>query len=151
MQSCETDWSYACTNQQIGDAAPGKAFLYEFSQTASNGLCLHGDDVQYVFGSSSFNSEQAGVSAAIMKYWSTFAKTGDPTPADGSLPTWPQWTPEARMQLNITKAPTAVANIDKERCEWFDKHWDYLKVCLPQNPTIPDALPESLLPSKSEL
>ena len=143
--TCETCFSYACDNQflatGVATAASSPAYLYEFSQTrASTGLCLHGDEIQYVFGTGSFPSASARqISNTTMAYWANFARTGDPN-ADG-LPAWPAWRggagSDARAMMNISAAPSVAYAPYDAQCTWFEQHWDYYKVCLPQNPTLP--------------
>ena len=150
--SCETDWSYACETHMVADAltkpqdrrsasqsptlggfSDDGVYIYEFSQvSASSGLCLHGADVPYVFGtvSSSTSVDALKVSAEVQTLWATFAKTGIPS-SD-----WPRWSAAKPQLLNIT-APDSYVTGPAGTCPKFlERKWDYYKVCLPDNPDL---------------
>lgn len=131
-QSCETDWSYACSAEFLATAAPGASYVYEFSQPSAMGSVLHGDEIAYVFGTVSGAVDQQ-VSQMVMAYWANFARSGDPN-GEG-LPKWPQWS-ASKTLLNISVSSSLAHGPRAMECAFFAEHWDYYKVCLPQNPSI---------------
>lgn len=52
------------------------SYVYEFAVPGLEGLTLHGDEIEYIFGTLSEGEDE--VSAWMMHYWSSFAKTGGP-------------------------------------------------------------------------
>ncbi|XP_033632070.1 acetylcholinesterase-like [Asterias rubens] len=64
----------------------------------------HGLDVLYVFGlvaAFPLPTPAQKLSSAMIKYWSNFAKTGDPN--DSDLLTWPQWDPTNEQYIALDK------------------------------------------------
>eukprot|EP00747_Dinoflagellata_sp_TGD_P038473 gnl/TRDRNA2_/TRDRNA2_139688_c0_seq1.p1 gnl/TRDRNA2_/TRDRNA2_139688_c0~~gnl/TRDRNA2_/TRDRNA2_139688_c0_seq1.p1 ORF type:complete len:609 (-),score=81.15 gnl/TRDRNA2_/TRDRNA2_139688_c0_seq1:101-1849(-) len=136
--NCETDWSYACTAQWLAESAPGPAYVYEFSQPQWNGLVLHGDEIKYVFGHvSNTSSADANVSHMMMSFWANFARSGNPN--GPGLPPWPLWSAEgqSRALLNISQNASVAYDPQAAGCGFFLEHWDYYKICLPDNPSFP--------------
>jgi carboxylesterase type B len=110
-------------------------YVYEFSQVASsNGLCLHGDDVAYVFGTVTAGAsiDALQVSAEMQALWGEFARTGVPSA------TWPRWSASKadRRLLNITSPQSYTAPPSATCSEFFEPRWDYYEVCLPDNPPL---------------
>ncbi|XP_058822042.1 acetylcholinesterase isoform X1 [Topomyia yanbarensis] len=69
---------------------------------------MHGDEINYVFGEPlnpalGYIEEEKGFSRKIMKYWSNFAKTGNPNsnPPTTELPEWPKHTAHGRHYLEL--------------------------------------------------
>ena len=104
----------------------------------------HGDEIKYVFGTvlSTGTEEQRAASRITMRFWANMARSGDPNidpSQDDMLPTWPRYF-SGRAQtatLNITAAPSVAHSANTQGCAFFEENWDYLKICLPQNPTLP--------------
>ncbi|XP_072174234.1 carboxylesterase 5A-like [Diadema setosum] len=82
----------------------------------------HTEEFQFVFGWSfdkdilkfkrELTDEEKALSAKMMRMWTNFAKTGNPTPpseittADPSLPTWPQFTVPELKYMDLSLNPT---------------------------------------------
>ena len=74
---------------------------------------FHSDDIEYVFGTldsrpgAVFTADDRAVSALFEKYWTNFAKTGDPNGA--GLPQWPVYKPTdfqvMRLDAHSAAAP----------------------------------------------
>ncbi|XP_055377991.1 acetylcholinesterase-like isoform X2 [Condylostylus longicornis] len=69
---------------------------------------MHGDEINYVFGEPlnskySYTEEEKTFSRRIMRYWSNFAKHGDPNAGsiDSNDPEWPKHTAETREFLEL--------------------------------------------------
>jgi para-nitrobenzyl esterase len=134
-----TDRNFACpiyrASARIADHG-GKIFAYEFNdpnspQTQLGTIKLadgtvfpyrayHGAEVQYHFkapGSSmcgpypDLSSSEKKLSAAMVTYWTTFAKTGDPNPtdADSPPPAWPAFKTTGKMMSLVASKPKAFA------------------------------------------
>ena len=79
----------------------------------------HGAELAYVFQTSSrFNEDQTATSDLIQRYWTTFARKGDPN--SGSDPEWPTYGPDADRRMNLAvNASAAVDNFRKAECDFW--------------------------------
>ncbi len=101
-----TDVVFACPSLELaqGLAAHVDTFVYEFAdRDAPNLLPLgvgfdlgaaHAFELAYVFGDRSrrarrMSAPSLALADAMTTWWATFARTGDPNPGVGGLPTWP--------------------------------------------------------------
>lgn len=101
-------WNWARLQTQYGKS---KVFLYYFDQHPDypagspefgNGS-FHGQDVNYVFqhtGSFARPESDVPLSVAMGKYWTNFAKYGDPN-GEG-LPVWPAFSNESPQSMYLT-------------------------------------------------
>ncbi|XP_062565163.1 acetylcholinesterase isoform X1 [Armigeres subalbatus] len=69
---------------------------------------MHGDEINYVFGEPlnsalGYIEEEKGFSRKIMRYWSNFAKTGNPntSPPNNEVPEWPKHSAHGRHYLEL--------------------------------------------------
>jgi para-nitrobenzyl esterase len=154
-QLVETDYSYACPSYWLAsaNAANGApSYVYQFSEVNPHTkLCLHGYELQYVFGTGDFDDwerlEQQRVANITMSYWASFARTGVPSAAGHAA--WPEWTGTVNeagaggvggrvakgAMMNISGAP-AVVNVEPltNGCPIFDTN--FFLHCLPMNPSF---------------
>jgi para-nitrobenzyl esterase len=80
----------------------------------------HGSELTSVFGTSpTFSSDAAGkaVSDLMQRYWTNFAKTGDPNA--GSDPKWPAFTAAANVRLNFALTPSVVTDFRAAKCQFW--------------------------------
>ncbi|MBN1288647.1 MAG: carboxylesterase family protein, partial [Actinobacteria bacterium] len=83
------------------------SFLYNFSRSGPGnplGAC-HGSELPYVFGnfdkSLGYDDADFRLSSAMMNYWTSFARTGNPN-SDG-LPEWPVYSKEKDELLQFSE------------------------------------------------
>ncbi len=109
-------------------AAGAPAYLYEFTRVPfDNPLgAFHGVEIPYVFGNTSLFSvmgaiEQADVdlSAALMRYWTSFARSGVPGYEGGVA--WPAYDPGSDQHLELGDTITAKAGLYEEACDLADR------------------------------
>ncbi|XP_037925135.1 acetylcholinesterase-like [Hermetia illucens] len=68
---------------------------------------MHGDEINYVFGEPlnptlGYTEEEKDFSRRIMRYWSNFAKYGNPNPAPSNrFPEWPKHTAHSRHYMEL--------------------------------------------------
>jgi para-nitrobenzyl esterase len=109
-----------------GAGNPG--YQYEFARAAPGreaAGAAHGSEVPYVFGNldrvvhpPKYDAADRQVSAAMQKYWTNFAKTGDPN--GGGLPRWPKFDPAARAYLEFTAdGPVAREGLRRQVCDLY--------------------------------
>src|SRR5262249_27533856 len=109
----------AATRAQAGGAT---VFMYNFNipvTFAGPPLgATHGSELVYVFGTSPTFATAADSQAAsdrMQRYWTNFAKTGDPN--GGSDPAWAQLTATANVRMNFDLASAApVTDFRKTEC-----------------------------------
>jgi para-nitrobenzyl esterase len=132
----------------------GQIYAYEFNDAAApiwlfapprlhNRALLpigahHGAEMQYIFRMPprvgcdrkypGLNREQKNLAAAMVDYWTTFAKTGNPNPRRGTQPQWPQLTPANQQMLSLdTPKPQAMAAADFDKMHKCSSFWDQIQ------------------------
>ncbi|PWU01101.1 MAG: carboxylesterase family protein [Terriglobia bacterium] len=99
------DTMYRCpvVAQLLWHAAGNPSYEYQFDRAAPGREelgAVHGAEVSYVFGTVKGSEADAALSGAIQRYWTNFAKTGDPNGA--GLPHWPLFDANARAYMEFT-------------------------------------------------
>ena len=121
----QTDRDFRCPVLQVASwhASHGfPTFVYQFDRTAgSSRPAQHSAELRFVFGfatpaASAHNqnaptADDLTAAIAIQVYWTTFARTGAPSPAPG-LPVWPRFKPGDATYLHFgaTSATPRSAN-----------------------------------------
>ncbi|HWU56561.1 MAG TPA: carboxylesterase family protein [Rhizomicrobium sp.] len=133
----ETDASFRCGSvAQLAwhASARNTAYQFEFAHPVTGRETVgnnHAAEVAFVFGTINQgifagppnppvkpNSVDAQVSDTMQRYWTNFAKTGDPN--GPGLPVWPKFTPDARAYIQFTDAgPVAKEGLRRPYCDLF--------------------------------
>jgi para-nitrobenzyl esterase len=100
-------------------------FIYNFDiSTGIAGLgASHGAEIAYVFGTSTrFTDQTRTASDLIQRYWTNFAKTGDPN--SGADPTWAPFTASSDTRINFAATgPTQVNNFRATECAFWQRRY----------------------------
>lgn len=110
--------------------AGAPVFLYNFDipvpAAFGPGLgATHGSELPFVFATSPlFQSDPAGRAAsdAIQRYWTNFARTGNPNAAPD--PSWPAFTEAMNVRLNLGTERKVVTDFRKDECVFWRAGYD---------------------------
>lgn len=105
----------------------------------------HASEIAYVLAGNDMldgMGEEAKLAFKMSRYWSNFAKNGDPN--GDNLPAWPKYGVEGdvvnRLQLPSEGDITKQTELRKEACDFWDQHaMPMLSQMLPNRPGIKDA------------
>jgi para-nitrobenzyl esterase len=113
---------FACTSMSRVNSP---AYMYQFTRVANDPRiqalgAFHGVELIYVFGNldllQGFGTPQAAdlnLSEAMMDYWTSFAKTGNPN-SDFLQPQWPAFDASSNQYLELGDTITQKSNLDNE-------------------------------------
>jgi para-nitrobenzyl esterase len=137
MAAAGTDAVFSCPALRAADtlAANGKVFGYEFNDPKAPQIFLppvpdieygaaHASELQYLFilPKSTLAPEQMALADTMVKYWTNFAKTGDPNGAD--VPAWPAYMKGAGNFQNLAPGAGAIAPVQGfsmfHKCDLID-------------------------------
>ena len=85
----------------------------------------HGSELTFVFGTSPlFAADPAGKAASdlIQRYWTNFAKTGNPN--GGADPNWPALTEAQNVRVNFGATPTIATDFRATECAFWREGYD---------------------------
>jgi para-nitrobenzyl esterase len=119
-------------------SAKGKSPVYRYrfdqappddsSRQAGMGA-FHSGEIEYVFGTlewripTLWRSEDKALSELMRKYWTNFARSGDPNGA--GLPPWPAYKPGGDAQvMHLSGQSKAAKDDQRERYQFLKKAWD---------------------------
>lgn len=125
-----SSWTWARMKSKHGKAP---AYLYYFNQQPpwpagpqADWGAAHAAEIPYVFGTlqtkadMKWTRDDNELSERMMRYWTNFAKAGDPNAVD--LPAWPEFSRRSTaMYLGNNPAPGPVPNL--KRLEIFDRYY----------------------------
>jgi para-nitrobenzyl esterase len=130
-----TDTSFRCSTvaQALWHSAAGQAtFQYEFTHVPPERAALgavHVSELSHVFGTyaqglvgvgppARATDADARLSDVMQRYWTNFAKTGDPNGAD--LPKWPKFDAKSRDYVEFaTAGPSVKQALRRPYCDLF--------------------------------
>lgn len=129
-------WKWACLQSKTGKSPVYLYYFDEHAEVAADDPRFgagspHGQDVGFVFQhmDNCENPEaDKPLSVAMGKYWTNFAKYGDPNGnlSDESLPLWPAFTNEAPSAMHLTgPIPFAGAVASEEAMKVLDGYFEW--------------------------
>jgi para-nitrobenzyl esterase len=102
-------------------------FDVPFDPAITPGIFLgatHGSELAFVFGTSTkFTADTKAVSDRMRRYWTNFAKTGDPNGGGGDL-TWPKFSDTTNVRINFGLQSTIVTDFRAEECAFWRSRYD---------------------------
>ena len=113
----------------VGQSMQGKqsqAYLYQFSRRPDTAKALklgafHGVDLAYIFGTltqkEGYDTTDRQLAAAMMAYWTNFAKTGNPN--GSGLPNWPAYAKQSERILNLGEQIQVIEHPYIKECNWL--------------------------------
>ena len=113
----------------VGQSMQGKksqAYLYQFSRRPDTAKArklgaFHGVDLAYVFGTltkkEGYDTTDSQLAAAMMAYWTNFAKTGNPN--GSGLPNWPAYAKQSERILNLGEQIQVIEHPYIKECNWL--------------------------------
>jgi para-nitrobenzyl esterase len=126
-------WTWARLQSRTSES---KVFTYYFDQVQPEMPHMpvklrgapHAAEIKYVFRNldeSRFSPEDIRLSEMMAKYWTNFAKNGDPN--GDNLPLWPQFKEEEPVFMYLMSEPATgpVPNIDK--LELFEEYYNFVR------------------------
>ncbi|CAG07201.1 unnamed protein product, partial [Tetraodon nigroviridis] len=117
-----TDALFVCPAKDFAysyNEARGKPFLYYFQHRSSTNPwpewmgVMHGYEIEFVFGlplnpSLGYTQEEVNMSKRFMKYWATFARTGNPGSRGHEWPQYDFWTSYVTLDTNPLQVKMAL-------------------------------------------
>ncbi len=136
----QTDAGFACTalGQMLAFSAFVDTYSYHFTDENAPSLfppilsitlgAAHAYEIQYLLDSeqtmldNGAGNEQMALATAMVDYWTTFAKTGNPNPAASALPTWSTFSSGTILDLNPTITSKYYNEFsDTHSCDYWDQ------------------------------
>jgi len=107
-------------DRMAATGTPTYRYLFTAAPLGDGLGAFHGSELPYVFGSDMLNLDLTGdrsaeLSAAMMRYWTTFAADGDPN--GGDLPDWPRWSPDTQPTQELGWAIRTIERYQDHQCD----------------------------------
>ncbi|XP_060029416.1 acetylcholinesterase [Erinaceus europaeus] len=137
MSEVVGDHNVVCPVAQLAGrlAARGaQVYAYHFEHRASTlpwpqwmGV-PHGYEIEFVFGLPldprlNYTLEERAFTQRVMRYWTNFARTGNPTnPPDPKGPQWPRYSAEAQQYVSLNLQPLEVRRgLHAQACAFWNR------------------------------
>jgi para-nitrobenzyl esterase len=110
-----------------GSGAPTYVYHFSYTPAAQRATMFglpHGGEIGYVFNmpraGTAFDAEGAAIATAANKYWTAFARTGDPDSAGGVA--WPRFdrADEALLEFPADGQPSVRKHFHAQRLDWVE-------------------------------
>nr|VZI42558.1 unnamed protein product [Spirometra erinaceieuropaei] len=139
MDAIAGDIEFTCGThkfaQLVAELPNAIVYVYNFvHKTRNNGFpdwtgAMHGYEIDYVFGMPfsdtfkrnfyNYTAEETTLSETVMKYWTNFARTGNPTPVtkgSRTKPDWPEYDLESGKYMEIGLKRAVKSHHRREQC-----------------------------------
>lgn len=93
--------------------------MYNFDIAAPIGDlgATHGAELTYVFGTSpTFAADTKAASERIQRYWTNFAKSGDPNKPESTELAWPKLGTTSNVRINLALKDSLVNDFRAKEC-----------------------------------
>lgn len=129
-----THLAFRCPARRVARALSehAEAWLFDFSMVHPSGEAsrrgsYHGTDVFYTFGNleiaggtaADLDADDQTVTEAMMDYWTSFARTGRPSPGGGPVE-WPAHETATDGHVTLDAPITAGTGLLETQCDMFD-------------------------------
>ncbi|XP_076648871.1 acetylcholinesterase [Halictus rubicundus] len=140
------DYQFTCNVNEFAEryAETGNTvYMYYYKHRSANNPwprwtgVMHADEISYIFGepldtSKGYTRQEVALSKKMMKYWSNFAKTGDPNVGEDSSSStwdvhWPVHTAASKEYLTLDTESTTIGNgLRVKQCTFWKKYLPHL-------------------------
>jgi len=133
-----TDYLFACLTRHTARSASAlgsPTYLYHYNHSSSfdpwgrdfafcNGHACHGSELAFVFHSAQpyhkFNVAEEDLSQRMVRYWTNFAKSGNPNAPIPVEPRWPQYDQKNDLRVELVTPPTVQSGLLTAHCDFWD-------------------------------
>ncbi|XP_066274577.1 cholinesterase 1 [Branchiostoma lanceolatum] len=145
LDSVFGDPFFVCPTMAVGKAHVNHgrtAYVYEFAQVASNLAwphwmgAMHGYEIEFIFGLPidpkwNYTAEEGELARRMMRYWTNFARTGNPNKRTADDPTddiWRPYTEEGREYMILdTEGTRMLSGPRSKQCAFWDRYMPSLQ------------------------
>jgi para-nitrobenzyl esterase len=127
-------WSWLEAQTRTGNA-PVYRYFFDLPSPGDRNHTVdlgafHSDDIEYVFGTldsrpgMAIRPQDHALSDLMQQYWTNFARTGNPDPANSTLPHWPAYTAADNYEvMHLDATPAASPDSHRPRYLFLTDEW----------------------------